>query len=111
MSRILLYGGLLRLNNPPLLFKAANIALRSSPAWLEGILYVNNQPYYRFTPTKDHFITVKDKNKNKNDLYQLAVNEKVVYSDEEQFIYNIDVKLDPALKYKNTPYADFFKYY
>lgn len=106
MSSILLYGGLLRVNRPPMPFKAVNIALRASPSWLGGVLYVNHTPYYRLNSCKDHFIEIK-----KKDAYLLSVNDRVIYRNDNQFIYNIDLKLNPASKYKNIPYADFFKYF
>jgi len=81
--------------------------LSSSPAWLDGIIYIKKVPYYRVSSNKDNFIEIKDINNH----YLLTVNKKIIYKDVDIFGYDIDVKLNNMIQYKNIPYADFFKYY
>ena len=107
MSNIILRGGLLRLNNTPITFTSVNILLRSSPAWLDGTLYIKKIPYYRLSSNKDNLIDIK----NINDSYWLTVNNKTIYKDYDIFGYMIDVRLNNMIQDKNIPYADFFKYY
>ena len=107
MSNIILRGGLLRLNKTPLTFTSLNISLSSSPAWLDGIIYIKKVPYYRVSSNKDNFIEIKDINNH----YLLTVNKKIIYKDVDIFGYDIDVKLNNMIQDKNIPYADFFKYY
>ena len=102
---MILHGGLLRMACPALNFKAVNIALLASPAWLNGTLILDKTPYYRLLPTKDNYIEIKNIKNN----YYLAVNEHVIYQRTHIFGYTIDVALNKAIT--NTPYADFFRYY
>lgn len=111
MSNIILRGGLLRLNNSQMIFKSVNIALLASPAWLEGIIYLQNSPYFRLSPTKDNFIVMQPIDQYNKPRYLLNVNNGIIFSAREIFTYTIDLKLNPDAKYKNIPYSDFFKYY
>jgi len=107
MSNIILRGGLLRLNKTPLTFTSLNISLHSSPIWLDGTIYIKKIPYYRVSSNKDNFIEIKEI----NDSFLLTVNKKIIYSDNDIFVYDIDVKLNNMIQDKNIPYSDFFKYY
>lgn len=111
MSNIILHGGLLRLNNSQLIFKSVNIALISSPAWLEGILHIKDSPYLRLSPTKDTYIDMENVQQHNKSRFFLNVNNGIIYSAREIFSYSIHLKLNPHEKYKNIPYSEFFKYY
>jgi hypothetical protein len=104
-TSIILHGGLLRMACPALHFKAVNIALLSSPAWLNGILILDKTPYYRLLPIKDNYIEIKSIKNN----YYLAVNDQVIYEKATIFGYTINVALNKAIP--DTPYDNFFRYY
>ena len=104
MANIILHGGLLRTGCEALQFKAANIALLASPAWLNGTVILDKNPFYRLLPTNDNYIEIKYIKNH----YFLAVNERVIYQKADIFGYTIDLALNKDIK---TPYADFFRYY
>jgi hypothetical protein len=81
-----------------------NIALLASPAWLNGTVIIEKNPYYRLLPCNDNYIEIK----NIKNQYFLAVNERVIYKNSDMFGYKINVALNQEI---NTPYAKFFRYY
>ena len=104
-SSIILHGGLVRISSPTLKFRAVNIALTGSNAWLNGLLIIDKKPYYRLGPQQDHNIEIKNIRNN----YFLAVNERVIYQRPDIFGYTLNINLNTAVA--DRPYADLFKYY
>ena len=109
MAKILLHGGLFRIFNAEVQnvakYMPVNILLRKSNIWLNGDLIIDKTPYYRLLANRDNRIEIK----RIDDYNLLSVNNNIIYEKRQQFIYDVDVKLNPLIK--NSPYADFFKYY
>jgi hypothetical protein len=105
MYNIILSGGFLRMSCPSVHVKLVNIGLMASPYWLNGILIVDKNPYYRLSPSIDNYIEIK----NIKDHYYLAINERVIYHNSNSFQYTIDVLLNKDMA--KFPYSNFLKYY
>jgi hypothetical protein len=110
MNSIILRGGLLLIKHQPLKYEPINIKLVSSPAWISGVLLLNNVPIYNLFPDRDNFIEIITFNnkyiKNKHTLF---ANDALIYESEHRYDFLIDVKLNSHLK--DIPFNDFFKYY
>ncbi len=108
-TNIILHGGLFRIFNPvvesPIIYLPVNISLKKSTIWLNGTVYIKENPYYRITARRDNRIEIK----KIEDFHLLLVNENIIYDTKDEFNYTVNVKLNPYITTK--PYADFFKYY
>lgn len=110
MSSILLYGGLFR--NSSTKFIPINILLKKSPDWIDGNIILNKKPLYHINSSIDNFIEVKPKIlllRNSNPFNYLLLNDKVIYDSKYEFDLYVKVNLNPNVK--DTPYANFFRYY
>ena len=110
MTNLILKGGLYHLVRSiplaPSLFVPSNILLQASPAWTEGIIYINAAPFYRVLPNTDNYIEIKN---IQDDDHLLSVNGKVIYGKIEPFGFKVNVLLNAEEKKKSHP--TFFKYY
>ncbi len=106
---IILNGGLFRIFNPligaPINYLPVNISLKKSNVWLNGILCIKENPYYRITATRNNLVEIR----KDGDEHILVINDQVIYDTKTEFNYTVHVKLNPHITDK--PYADFFQYY
>ena len=101
MTKIL-HGGIFLLNKPGLLLSYSSILLKKSEVWQEGILHINNRPYFRLLPHKEHYIQVREKNINNINVNALFVNKRNIYNNPELFYYSIHVKMNEKYLDNNT---------
>jgi hypothetical protein len=99
----ILHGGIFLLNKPGLLLTYSSILLKKSEVWQEGILHINNAPYFRLLPYKQHYMQVKNINVNNINVNALFVNNRNIYNNPELFYYSIHVKMNEKyLHLENT---------
>ena len=99
----ILHGGIFLLNKPGLLLSYSSILLKKSEVWHEGILHINNAPYFRLLPYKEHYIQVKKIYVNNINVNALFVNKRNIYNNPELFYYSIHVKINEKyLHLENT---------
>lgn len=108
MTKIL-HGGIFLLNKPGMLLTYSSILLKKSPLWQEGILHINNAPYFRLLPHKDHYVQVKNMDVNNIKVNALFVNKRNIYNNPDLFYYSIYVKIhEKVLDNKDLDLNQFF---
>ncbi len=105
MNNIIFRGGLLLIQRQPLRYEPVNIILAASPAWISGVLFINNTPIYKIFPNRRNLIEII----TLNNKYTLFANDNIIYESDRKYDYLIDVKLN---NHRNDiPFKDFFGYY
>jgi len=106
MSFNLFRGGFLHVKCHPLNYLPINIFLGKSGEWKNGVIIVENKPFYKLSPSMNNYIELK---KVDDDYYGLSVNNRIIY--EKKYIFDYAVKVELIKSETNKPYASFFKYY
>jgi hypothetical protein len=66
----------------------ATLLLKKSVLYKEGIIHINNTPFYRLLPNKDYSVqTEYIKN-----MYTLSINNRMIYENTTIFKYSIHMK-------------------
>ncbi len=83
------------------------LLIKKSVVWKESIIHINNKPYYRLLPYKEHAI----KTENIKNMYTLAINNQIIYENTDIFEYKIHIKYTNDIKYTNgIKYTNDIKY-
>jgi hypothetical protein len=106
----ILRGGIIHIANlaskyPVVNYMAVNLTLPRSNAWLNGMILIDENPFFRLTSNIENRI----ENKYINKIHFLAVNERVIYQRPEIFEYTLRIPLNKDKL--NIPYTEFFRYY
>jgi predicted RNA methylase len=106
----ILRGGIIHIANPVIKYPAVNymainLTLPRSNAWLNGMIIIDKNPFFRLTSNIENRI----ENKYINNIHFLAVNDRVIYQRSEIFDYTLNIPLNKNKT--NIPYAEIFRYY
>ena len=104
----ILHGGIYLLNNQGMLLAYSSILLKKSPIWQEGILHINNAPYFRLLPHKQHYMQVKNIIVNNINVNALFVNKRNIYNHPDLFYYSVHLKINEKYINDNKELEQFF---